>query len=104
MGAIPSGKGGERFPQLPPPKAGFGGIWGGGGRRRPLEELWSGRTEGKKGRVGERRPARAQDIGLVAPVHAARQGRPRHRPRGAALAWAASVATLSRHMHWRDSG
>ena len=28
MGAIPSGKGGERFPQLPPPKAGFGGIWG----------------------------------------------------------------------------
>ena len=60
--------------------------------------------EGKKGRVGEKEPARAQDIDLVALVHAARQGRTRHRPRGAALARTASVATLSRHMHWRDSG
>jgi len=41
---------------------------------------------------------------LVAPVHVARQGGPRHRRRGAALARAASVATLSRHMHWRDRG
>ena len=39
---------------------------------------------------------------LVAPVHVARQGGPRHRRRGAALARAASVATLSRRMHWRD--
>ena len=72
MGAIPSRKGGERFPQLSPPqKAGFGGIRG-GGRRRPLDDLWAGRSEGKKGRVGERRPARAQDIGLVAPARMAR--------------------------------
>jgi len=41
---------------------------------------------------------------LVAPVHVARQEGPRHRRRGAALARAASVATLSRHMHWRDRG
>jgi len=40
--------------------------------------------------------------GFVAPVHVARQGGPRHRRRGAALARAASVATLSRHMHWRE--
>ena len=103
MGAIPSGKGGERFPQLPPPK---GRIWrdlgGGAAGGDDLLLLWSGRSEGKKGRVGERRPARAQDIGLVAPACMARQGGPRHRRRGAALARATSVATLSRHMHWRD--
>ena len=73
-----------------------------------------GEEEGKKGRVGEKGAARAQELGLsrqpawrdslVAPVHVARQGEPRHRRRGAALARAASVATLSRHMHWRDSG
>ena len=41
MGAIPSGKGGERFPQLPPPQRpdleGSGG--GGGRRRRPAVDL-----------------------------------------------------------------
>ena len=72
MRAIPSGKGGERFPPLPP-NAGFGGIWG-GGRRRPLDALWSGWSEGRKGRMGEKRPAQAQDIGLVAPARLARQG------------------------------
>ena len=71
MRAIPSGKGGERFPPLPP-NAGFGGIWG-GGWRRPLDALWSGWSEGRKGRMGEKRPARAQDIGLVAPARMARQ-------------------------------
>ena len=60
--------------------------------------------EGKKERVGEKEPARAQDIGLVTPARMARHGGPRHRRRGAALARAASVATLSRHMHWRDRG
>ena len=73
MRVIPSGKGGERFPQLPPPK---GRIWGdlGGGAAGgdELLLLWSGRSEGKKGRVGEKRPARAQDIGLVAPSRMAR--------------------------------
>jgi len=34
----------------------------------------------------------------------ARQGGPRYPRRGAALARAASVATLPRHMHWRDRG
>ena len=105
MRAIPLGKGGERFPQLfSPQKAGFGGMGGCGGRRRPLDELWSGRSEGKKGRVGEKRPARALDIGLVAPARMTRHGGPRHRRRGTALARAASVATLSRLMHWRDRG
>ena len=75
MGAIPLGKGGERFPPLSTSKTPDlgGGIWG-GGRRRPLDALWSGWSEGRKGRVGEKRPARAQDIGLVAPARLARQG------------------------------
>ena len=75
MGAIPSGKGRERFPQLQTnQKARFRGIWGGGAAGGDvLLLLWSGRSEGKKGRVGEKRPARAQDIGLVAPSRMARQ-------------------------------
>ena len=66
------------------------GGWGGGGRRGPRTLPLS------------RQPAWRDK--LVAPVHVARQGGPRHRRRGAALARAASVATLSRHMHWRDRG
>ena len=115
MGAIPSGKGGERFPQLPPPKRpDLEGSGGGAAVGDELLLLWAGRSEGKKGRVGEKRPARAQDIGLVAParmarqlvapMHVTRQRGPRQRRRGAALARAASVATLSRHMHWHDKG
>jgi len=34
----------------------------------------------------------------------ARQGGSRQRRRGVVLARAASVAILSRHMHWRDRG
>ena len=56
-----------------PKKSDFGGDLGGGGRRRPLDDLWAGKSEAKKGRVGERRPARAQDIGLAAPARMARQ-------------------------------
>ena len=93
MGAIPSGKGGERFPQLPPPK---GRIWrdlgGGAAGGDDLLLLWSGRSGGKKGRVGEKRPARAQDIGLVAPARMARQAC-RASARGT-TGRAASVATL----------
>ena len=52
-------------------------IWEDLGGQRPAAspflQLWSGRSEGKKGRVGEKRPARAQDIGLVAPARMARQ-------------------------------
>ena len=72
MGSTPSGKGGERFPQLPPapPKRpDLGGSWGG----RPaatLDALWSGWSEGRKGRVGEKGPA-AQDT--VEPHALARQ-------------------------------
>ena len=104
MGAIPSGKGGERFPPTSnQPKGRISRELGGGAAGGDdLLLLLSGRSEGKKGRVGEKRLARAQDIGLVAPVHVARQRGPRHRRRGAALVQAASVATLSRHMHWRD--
>ena len=40
----------------------FWGIW---------DALWSGWSEGRKGRVGEKGPA-AQDIGLVAPARMAR--------------------------------
>ena len=42
-----------------------------------------GEEEGKKGRVGEKGPARTQNIGLVAPARMARQG-------------------LSRQCMWRD--
>jgi hypothetical protein len=73
MGAIPSGKGGEGFPPLFPLKT---PDLGGSGGRRPtatLDALWSGWSEGRKGRVGEKGLARAQDIGLVAPARLARQ-------------------------------
>ena len=60
MGAIPSGKGGECFPQLPPQRPDLGASGGGGGRRRPLDES-SGRggvreRKGGWGRGGRRRP------------------------------------------------
>ena len=105
------GKGWGTFPPtFLPPKGRIWGDGGGcGGRRRPLDELWSGRSEGKKGRVGERRTAWAQNIGLVAPARMARQVC-RASTCGAtaratsSLARAACVATLSRHMHWHDRG
>jgi len=116
MGAIPSGKGGERFPQLQTnQKAGLRGIWGVG---RPAATTYccSGRGGvrerkggwGRRGRRGPRILALSRQPAWrdrhVAPVHVARQGGPRQRRRGAALVRAASVATLSRHMHWRDRG
>ena len=48
---------------------GFGWAAAGGGA---LEGVQLGHKEGKKGRVGEKRLARAQDIGLVAPARMAR--------------------------------
>ena len=61
MGAISSGKGGERFPQLSrPQKAGFGGIWG-VGRAAATTCYCSGRggvreRKGGWGRRGRRGP------------------------------------------------
>ena len=61
MGAIPSGKCGERFPQLSPTqKAGFGGIWG-VGRPAATTCCCSGRggvreRKGGWGRRGRRGP------------------------------------------------
>ena len=114
IGAIPSGKGGERFPQLfSPQKAGFGGMGGAAAGGDPWTSSGRGGVRERKGGWGRRgwRPRTlalsrqpAWRDRLVAPVHVARQGGPRHRRRGAALARAASVATLSRHMHWRDKG
>jgi len=111
MGAIPSGKGGERFPQLSPTqKAGFGGIWG-VGRPAATTCCCSGRggVRERKGGWG-RRGRRAQDIGLVAPGRLAR-----HCCRASACGTtvrattspATSVATLSpghlsRQWCWRD--
>ena len=66
------GEGWGMFPPTPPKRR----IWGGRGGAAggdALEEVWSGRSGGKKGRVGEKRPARTQDIGLVAPARMARQ-------------------------------
>ena len=82
MGAIPSGKGGERFPPLFPSKTpNLGGDLGGAAGGVALDALCSGRTEGRKERVGEKRPAWAQTLALsrqpawrdnvVAPVHLA---------------------------------
>ena len=56
---------------LPPKGRIWGDLGGGAAGGDDLLLLWSGRSEGKKGRVGEKRPARAQDIGLVAPVRVA---------------------------------
>jgi len=70
------GEGWGMFPPTPSPlpqNAGFGGYLGGGGRRRRLGAALVGMSEVKKRRVGEKRPARAQDIGLVAPALMARQ-------------------------------
>ena len=69
MRAILFGKGGERFLPLPPPKR---RIWGGDLWGDALGEPLVGSSEGKKGRMGEERPERAQDIGLVAPSRMAR--------------------------------
>ena len=107
------GKGWEMFPPTPPQNAGFGGDLGGPAATRWRRAAQGGVRErkggwGRRGRRGpmtlalSRQPAWRDR--LVAPVHVARQGGPRHRRRGAALARAASVATLSRHMHWRDRG
>jgi len=78
--------------------------------------LWSGLAEERKGGWEEEELPRAQDIGpvaparmarqasLVAPMHVARQGRPRQRPRGPGSGPSASVAALSRQPKWRDRG
>ena len=46
----------------------------------------------------------ARRIATVAPVHVARQGRPRQRPRGVGPAPPASMAGLSRQPQWRNRG
>ena len=69
------GEGWGMFPPTSPPPKGriWGDLGGGAAGGDELLLLWSGRSEGKKGRVREKRPARAQDIGLVAPARMARQ-------------------------------
>ena len=59
---------GEGWRAFPPQNARFRGS---GGRRTPGGAL-VGEEEGKKGRVGEKGPARDQHIGLVAPARMAR--------------------------------
>ena len=81
MGAIPSGKGGERFPQLPPPKAGFGGVWGAAAGGDPWTSSGRGGVRerkggwGRRGRRGPRRLALSRQPAwrdnVVAPVHLA---------------------------------
>ena len=62
---------GEWWRAFPPSKS---WIWGDpGGRRRTPGGAVVGEEEGKKGRVEEKGPVRAQDIGLVAPARTARQ-------------------------------
>ena len=74
-----------------PARSGVRERMGGWGRWRGLRTLALSRQPAWRDR-------------LVAPVHVARQGGSRHRRRDAALARATSVATLSRHMQWRDRG
>ena len=109
------GEGWGTFPPTPPPKR---PDLGGSGVGRPAATTCccSGRGGvrerkggwGRRGRRGPRTLALSRQPAwrdrLVAPVHVARQGGSRHRRRGAALARATSVATLSCHMHWRDRG
>ena len=68
----------------------LGGSWG---RRRRLAAVLVGEEEGKKGRVGEKGPVRAQNIALVAPARMARQG---------CRATCTGATSLSRHAGWRD--
>jgi len=88
-----------------------------GGWRPPASpwlQFWSGRRRERKGGWGRRGCRGPRTLALsrqpswrdsiVVPLHAAQLGGPRHRRPSAALAQAASVATLSRHMHWRDRG
>ena len=67
------GRVGNVSPHSPPQTPDLGGIWEGRRAAATLDALWSGWSEGRKERVGEKRPARAQDIGLVAPARLARQ-------------------------------
>ena len=68
------GEGRGTFPHTPPQTPDLGGIGGGEGRGGDaLGEPLVGSSEGKKERMGEERPAQAQDIGLVAPSRMARQ-------------------------------
>ena len=94
---------GTIHPTFPLKKSDFGGIWGVAAAGGDPGRVVLGVERGKEREGGGEGPG-AQDIGLVAPARMARQGGPRHRRRGAALARAASVATLSRHMPWRDKG
>ena len=75
------------------PAVRHGGADGGRGRKS-----W----HGPKSLALSRQPAWRDKA--VAPAHVARQAQPRQCPRGTALARAASGATLSRHMQWRDRG
>jgi hypothetical protein len=73
---IPSGKGGERFPPLPPPQnTGFWGGWG--GADGDSGGALVGQAEERKGGWGEKGLAQAQDIDLVTPARMARQALPR---------------------------
>ena len=68
------GRVGNVSPHFSPSKTpDLGGFWGAAAGGVALYALCSGRTEGRKERVGEKRPARAQDICLVAPARLARQ-------------------------------
>ena len=68
---------------FPPKKSDFGGIWGVAAPAGDPGRVVVCVERGKEREGGGRRPARAQDIGPVAP---------------------ARMATLARHMHWRDRG
>ena len=106
MGAIPSGKGGECFPQLSPTqKAGFGGIRGVG---RPAATTCccsgQGGVRERKGGWGRRGRCKARILALscqpawrdklVAPHAAARQRGPRQSQRGHPVGRRASVAPV----------
>ena len=71
------GEGWGTFPPTPPKGRIWGDLGGEAAGGDDLLLLWSGRSEGKKGRVGEQRPARALDIGLVAPARMAYRPEPR---------------------------
>ena len=68
---------------------GFGWAAAGGGA---LEGVQLGHKEGKKGRVGEKRLLRAQDIDPVALAHMVRQALSRH------CMWRDRVGHLTAHM------
>ena len=103
----------EGWGTFPPPQnAGFGGDLGGAAAGGDPGHALVGVDRGKERECGEKRPARAQDIGLVAPARMVRQvcrasacgatGRATSSPTRRSAGEGRQRGHPVRHMHWSD--